>query len=145
MLGALPAHDQPQLGVGLQLDEAVDHVHARAFQVARPADVGGLVEARLQLHHGGHGLAGVRGLHQRPHDRAVVGGAVERPLDGHDVGIGHSLAQELHHHVEGLVGVVDDEVLLADRREAVAVELADALREADGERLEDAGRSARGR
>ena len=37
------------------------------------------------------------------------------------------LLQELHHHVEGFVGVVDDEVLLADGREAVAAVVADAL------------------
>ena len=40
------------------------------------------------------------------------------------------LAQELHHHVEALERVVDDDVLGADRREAVAAEIADALGEA---------------
>ena len=35
--------------------------------------------------------------------------------------------QELHHHVERLVGVVDDQVLLPDRGEAVAAMIADAL------------------
>ncbi len=44
--------------------------------------------------------------------------------------IRHRLTQELHHHVEALVGVVDDDVLLADGGEAIAVEFADALREA---------------
>ena len=37
------------------------------------------------------------------------------------------LAQELHHHVEALERVVDDDVLGADRGEAVAAEIADAL------------------
>ena len=132
-LAAFAAHDQAELGVRLELDEAVDHVHAGAFQVARPADVGRLVEARLELDHGGHRLAELGRLLERAHDRAVVGGAVERPLDRHDVGVGHRLAQELHDHVEGLVGVMDDDVLLADGGEAVAVELADALGEADVE------------
>ena len=54
-------------------------------------------------------------------------GAVERLLDGDDVGIARRLLQELHHHVEQFVGVVDDEVLLADGREAVAAVVADAL------------------
>jgi hypothetical protein len=35
--------------VGLQLDEAEDDLHAGALQVARPADVGLLVEAGLEL------------------------------------------------------------------------------------------------
>ena len=67
---ALAAHHQRQLGVGLQLDEAVDHLRAGAFEIARPADVGLLVEARLQLDQRGHRLAGLGRLDQRPHDRA---------------------------------------------------------------------------
>ena len=51
-------------------------------------------------------------------------------------GIGHGLAQVLHDDVEDLVRVVDDDVLLAHGGEAIAVELADALGEADDERLE---------
>ena len=126
-LAVLAAHDQRHLGVGLQLDEAEHHLHAGALQVARPADVGLLVEARLQLDQRRHRLAGLGRIDQRAHDRAVVRGAVERLLDRHDVRIDRRLAQELHHDVEGFVGVVDDDVLLADRREAVAAMLADAL------------------
>ncbi len=40
------------------------------------------------------------------------------------------LAQELHHHVETLERVVDDDVLGADGGETVAAEIADALGEA---------------
>ena len=135
-IGAFPAHDQAELGMRLELDEAVDDVHAGAFQISRPANVGGLVEPRLELDDRRHRLAEIGRILERTHDRAVVGGAVERPLDGQDVGIGDGLAQQLHHHVEGFVGVVHHDVLLADGREAVAVELADALGKADFERLE---------
>ena len=62
---ALAAHHQRQLGVGLQLDEAVDDLHAGALEIARPADIGFLVEARLQLDQRGHRLAGLGGLGQR--------------------------------------------------------------------------------
>ena len=55
---AFAPHDQRQLGVGLQLDEPVDDLHAGALQVARPADVGLLVEARLELDQRGDRLAG---------------------------------------------------------------------------------------
>ena len=58
-----------------------------------------------------------------------LGGAVERLLDRDDIGIARRLLQELHHHVERLVGMVDDQVLLPDRGEAVAAVIADALRE----------------
>ena len=49
--GALAAHHQRKLGVGLELDEAVHDLHAGAFEVARPADIGLLVEARFELDH----------------------------------------------------------------------------------------------
>ena len=129
-LAGLAADDQRELGVRLQLDEAVDHLHARPLEVARPADVGLLVEARLELDERGDRLARFGRLGELPHDRRVVRGAVERLLDGDDVGILRRLAEELHHHVEGFVGVVDDEVLLPDGGEAVAAVLADALGEA---------------
>ena len=116
--------------MGLQLDEAVHHLRAGALEVARPADVGLLVEARLELDQRGHRLAGLGRLDQRAHDRRVLGGAVERLLDRDDVGIARRLLQELHHDVERLVGVVDDQVLLPDRGEAVAGVIADALGEA---------------
>ena len=45
----LLAHDEQDLGVGLQPDEAVHDVHARLFEHAGPFDVGLLVEARLEL------------------------------------------------------------------------------------------------
>ena len=135
-LAALAPHDQAELGVGLQLDEAVHDLHAGAFQVARPFDVGFLVEAGFQLDHRRHRLAGFDRILQRLDDRRGLAGAVERPFDRHHVRIGGRLLQELQHHVERLVGVVDDDVLLADGGEAIAVVLADALREAADERLE---------
>ena len=123
----LAPHHQRQLGVGLELDEAVDHLRAGALEVARPADIGLLVEARLELDQRRHRLARLGRLGQRAHDRAVLGGAVERLLDRDHVGIARRLLQELHHHVEGFVGVMDDQVLLPDRGEAIAAMLADAL------------------
>jgi hypothetical protein len=67
--------------VGLQLDEAVDHLHAGALEIARPADVGFLVEARLELDQRGDGLAGLGGFGERLDDRRVGLGAIERLLD----------------------------------------------------------------
>src|SRR3546814_5877480 len=91
-------------------------------------DVALLVEARPQLDQRGDRLARLGRLAQRLDDGRVLRGAIERLLDGDDRRIVGRLAQELHHHVEALVGMVDDEVLGADRREAVAAEVADALR-----------------
>ena len=45
----LLADDFDELAVGLEADDAVDDVHAGAFELAGPGDVGVLVEARLDL------------------------------------------------------------------------------------------------
>ena len=116
--------------MGLQLDEAEHDLRAGALEVARPADVGFLVEARLQLDQRRDRLAGLGRFDQRADDRTVGRGAIERLLDRHDVGIARRLNEKLHHHVEGFVRMVDDEVLLADRGEAVAAIVAHALGEA---------------
>ena len=68
-IAALAPHHHRQLGVGLQFDEAIHHLYAGAFEVARPADVGFLVKARFQLDQRGDGFAGLGGLGQRAHDR----------------------------------------------------------------------------
>src|SRR5690606_23623630 len=116
-----------ELRVRLELNEPIYHMHARLFEIACPADVGRLVETRLELDDRRHRLAGLNRFLQSLHDRAVAPRAIERPLDGHDVGIRHGLTQKLHYHIEALVGVMNDDVLLADRREAITVELTDAL------------------
>ena len=123
----LAPHDQAHLGMGLELHEAEHDLHARALQLRRPANVGRLVEARLELDQGGDGLAGLRRVDQRLHDRAVVRRAVERLLDRQHVGVRGRLVEEVDHHLERFVGVVDDEVLLAHGGEHVARLLAHAL------------------
>ncbi len=107
--------------------KAVHHLHAGALEVAGPTDIGFLVEPRLQLDQRGHRLAGFGGLGERAHDRRVVRGAVERLLDGDHVGVARGLLQELDDDVEGFVGMMDHEVLLADRGEDVAAMIAHAL------------------
>src|ERR1700722_7178223 len=108
---ALPPHDHRELGVGLQFDEAEHDLRARAFEIARPADVRFLVEARLEFDERGHRLAGLGRLDQRANDRTVRRGAIERLLDRHDIGIARRLGEELHDDIERFVGVMDDEVL----------------------------------
>ncbi len=75
-------------------------------------------------------LPGLGGVDQGADHRRLLAGAVERLLDRDDVRIGGGLLEELDHHLEALIGVVDDDVLGLDGREAVAAMLADPLREA---------------
>ena len=135
-LAFLAAHHHRHLGMRLQFDEAEHHLHAGAFEVARPADIGLFVEARLQLDQRRHRLSGFGRVDQRAHDRAVVRGPVERLLYRQNVRIARSLEQKLDHHVEALVGVVDDHVLFADGGKAVSGVFADAFGKSRIVRLE---------
>ena len=71
MLAALAAHHHRDLGMGLELDEAEHHLGAGPLEVARPLDVGLLVEAGLELDQRHHRLAGLGRLGERRDDRAV--------------------------------------------------------------------------
>lgn len=90
-LAFLAPNDHRHLGVGLELDEAEDDLHAGALEIARPADVRLFVEAGLELDQRRDRLAGFGGVDQRADDRAVVGGAVKRLLYRQDVRIARSL------------------------------------------------------
>ena len=116
------AHDEQHLGVGLQPDEAVDHVHARLFEDAGPFDVGLFVEARLELDERDDLLALLRGLHQRAHDRALLArGAVDGLLDREHVRIvGRLLDELLDRRRERVVRVVHEHVAGLQHAEEVA-------------------------
>jgi len=86
-----PSHHHRQLGVGLELDKAIHDLRAGALERARPADVGLLIETRLELDQRGDRFSRFRRLHQRPHDGRFGRRPVERLLDGDDVGIARGL------------------------------------------------------
>ena len=116
---ALAAHDQHDLGVGLEAYEAVDDVHSFALERLRPADVALFVEARLELDEGGDLLAVGRRLHECVDHGGVAADAVERRLDGEHVGVLGGRADEVDHGVERVVGVVQQDVAVADGGEDV--------------------------
>ena len=106
--------------MGLEADQPVDHVDAGPLQRPGEADVGRLVAAGLELDQGGHLLAPLGGPDERPDDGAVSGGAVQGLLDGQDARVPRRLGDELLHRLrEALVGVLDEDVALADGGEDV--------------------------
>ena len=123
----LAAHDEADLGVRLEVDEAVHHGSAGALQRLGDFEVRLFVEARLELDDGGDVLAGFGGGDERGDDRRILRGAIERLLDSDDGWIGRGLADELHHRVERLERVMHQHVLGADSGETIAAEILDAL------------------
>ena len=51
------AHDKRYLGVGLQFNEAVDHLNAGTLHIARPFDISLFVKSRFEFDKGRDGLA----------------------------------------------------------------------------------------
>ena len=115
----LAAHDQRGLAVGLEADDPVDDVDAGLLERPGLDDVVLLVEPGLELDQRRHLLAVLGGAGQGGDDRVVVGGPVERLLDRQHLRVLGRLLDELDDRAERLVGVVDQDVVLADRAEDV--------------------------
>jgi hypothetical protein len=100
--------------VGLVADDAINDVGADLLELGCPADVGFFVETGHELDDDGDFLAVLGGADQRFHEDRVGAGAVHRHLDGDHGGVGGRLAQEFDDRGERLVGVVEQDVGLAD-------------------------------
>ena len=112
------ADQHGQLAVGLEADDAVKDLHAGVFHAARPADVRGFVEAGHQLDDQ-RGFLGGGGFDQRLEDGRVVAGAVEGLLHADDGGVFGALLDEVDDRVVGVVGVMEQDVVLAQLVEDV--------------------------
>ena len=118
--GALATDDERGLGVRLEPDQAVDDVGAGPLELARPDDVGLLVEARLDLDQHDDLLAALGGPDERLDDRRVARRPVQRLLDRQDVRVVGGLGDEpLDGGGERLVRVVDEDVAGPDGGEDV--------------------------
>ena len=116
---AFPSHDQAALGVNLVAHQAIDDVHPRLLKLACPEDVVRLVKPRPQFHHRRHLFAVPDRALQRANDARVPARAVKRLLNGQHVRVRRRQLQELHHAVEVLVRVVQQDVPLANGSEQV--------------------------
>ena len=113
----IAAHHQRRLAVGLEADDPVDDVDAGFLEHAGLVDVVFLVEPGLKLDERGHLLLVFGGTRQRRDDRVGLGRAVQGDLDGQHLGIFRRLLDELDDRAERLVGMVNQQVLVADGRE----------------------------
>ena len=108
------AGDQGQLGMDLVVLKAVDHGTAGFFQLLGPVDVVLLVEAGPQLHQSHHFLAVFGGIHQGLHNLGFPGQTVQGHLDGNDLRVPGGLLQHGDEGPDGLVRIVQQDVVLLD-------------------------------
>ena len=113
--------------MGFQFHKAIYRLHAGGFQFARQGDVAFFIKTRLQLNNAGHAFAGFGGFNQCLDNRAVARGAIKRLLDRDHIRIARSLPKELHHHIEGFIGVMHHNILGANGGKAIATEIQDAF------------------
>ena len=113
-LVAFAAHYQGELAVGFQSDQTVDHVHARAFEFARPRNIGFLIKPRLNLNECDNLFACLSSFDQRIDNGGVAAGTVEGLLDSLYLRVGRCLRKKrLHTGGEGIVGVVQKHIVIA--------------------------------
>jgi hypothetical protein len=112
----LLADDEACFAVRLEVRQAVDDVRAHRLERARPADVGGVVEASLELDEHRDLLPVLGGLGQRHRDRRRGADAVERHLDREHLRVDGRLLDEPRDRVERLIRVLHQHVSGADRR-----------------------------
>ena len=119
------ADEQGELAVGLEAEDAVEDLDAGVFEVARPADVGGFVEAGHEFNDDSHVLV-LRGIDERLEDGRVVAGAIQSLLDGEDARIGGARLDKSDDAVVGVEGVVEHDVAVAQIVEEIGGAAAEA-------------------
>ena len=87
---------------------------ARFLQHPGPYDIVLLIEASLQLHQHRHLFAVLGGQGQGRDDWRIAADPVQGLLDGQDFRIPGCLADELHHRLKGLVGMMEQDIPFPD-------------------------------
>ena len=96
--------------MSLKADKAVEHLHARVFQIAGPSDVRILVKAGFQLHNCSDFLL-FRGGNQCRHDKRMLISAVKRLLDRKHSRVLGCRFDERNHGVIGVERMVQQDVV----------------------------------
>ena len=115
----LSADHQRDLAVSLQPHQSVDDMTSGLLQLLGPDDVVLLVKPRLQLHQHRHLLAVLSGSGQRGDNRRIAADPVQCLLDGQHLLILRSLLDEIHHRIESLVRMMEENISLLDLREDI--------------------------
>ena len=109
----IAADEQGEFAVGFEADEAVKDLDAGVFEIARPADVRGFVEASFELDDGGDFFSRSGGDEGR-HDERVLAGAVEGLLDRENIVVFGGGLNKGDHRIVGIEGMVEKDIVTAE-------------------------------
>ena len=113
------ANDEGDLAMDLVVDDPVDDMDAGFFEAASPGDIICFVEAGFEFDDGGDLFAIADGIHERADDSGVAASAVEGLFDGEDLRISGGLFEKIDYAGEVFVGVMNEDIALADDREEI--------------------------
>ena len=112
--------DQDQLAVHLQARDTKHHLNAEVRQTLGPVDVGLFIKACLQLDHRQNPLSIVDCINESITDAGVASHPIQANPDAFYLGVQGRRLKQVDDVVEGVVGVVQQHVLLADLLEKTA-------------------------
>jgi hypothetical protein len=119
----LPAYNKEDFAVCFESNEAIDDVNACLLHFPGPRDVVGFIEASFQFNEDRDLFFVVGGCNQGVEDWGIATGTVKGHFDGEDLRVGGGLFQEGDDRLETFVGVMEENVVLADRLETPRGEL----------------------
>ena len=90
---------------------------ALSFQTSGPFDIGFFIKAGFEFYQHGDLFAAFVGFKEAIDDRRVAADPVEGHFDGEDGRVLGGLAQKIDYWIEGIEGVVEENVALADDAE----------------------------
>ena len=90
--------------MSLEPDQSIDDVHAGLFHCLCPADVAFLIESGFEL----------GGFEEGLHDRGIVTNPIEGLFDCQHLGVTSGRIDKVEHRGERVVGVMDQDVSLAN-------------------------------
>ena len=108
------ADDQSDLAVCLESCQTIDDVAARMLKLTRPDNVIFLVETGFEFDQDCNLLAVFSRLCQGSDDGRIAAHTVESLFDGQDLGVTCGLGNKVDDRLEGLVGVMHENIALAD-------------------------------
>ena len=111
------ANQEEHLAVGFETDESVNNVDAGLFHLFSPGDVIGFIKAGLEFDQHRNLFFVMGGGDECVEDRGVTAGAVEGHFDGENGGVGCGVFEERDDRGEAFVGVMKEDIPLADRFE----------------------------
>lgn len=106
--------DQAHFAVDLVADQPVNDVDTGFLEFSRPENIVGFVESGFEFDDGGDLFAVADRVHQGADDAGIAAGAIEGLFDGQDVGILGSLFEKIDHGTEILVGMMQEDIAVAN-------------------------------